>query len=131
MPEFQLGITNYYVVETFDGCPSPWANTIVIIEVCVTEFPTAFTPDGDGMNDSWQITAIDENYPDALIQIYNRWGNLIFEHQSSLSNPYNENAWNGKYEEKDLPVSSYYYLINYNDAKTTPQLKGTVSIIRN
>lgn len=130
-PEFYIGELNYYVVETAEGCVGLVGNTSITIENCPTTIPTAFTPDNDGMNDTWQITSIDINYPKAFIQIYNRWGSLLFEHQSSLSNPYNSNAWNGTYQGQDLPVSSYYYVVNYNDEKGTPPLKGTVSIIRN
>ncbi|NBB31595.1 gliding motility-associated C-terminal domain-containing protein [Cellulophaga sp. BC115SP] len=40
--------------------------------------PTAFSPNGDGYNDTWEIKGID-SYDDAQIQIYDRWGNMIYE----------------------------------------------------
>jgi gliding motility-associated-like protein len=57
--------------------------------------PNAFSPNGDGTNDTWEIFALNGN-PDVIVEIYNRWGELIF-----YSKGYSE-PWNGTY--KDKPV---------------------------
>tara|TARA_R110002153_G_scaffold49477_1_gene139491 strand:+ start:2236 stop:7272 length:5037 start_codon:yes stop_codon:yes gene_type:complete len=67
----------------------------------------AFTPNGDGINDSWMIPGI-ENYPNALIKVYNRWGHEVF-----VSKGY-RNDWNGSYKSNSnkLPSGSYMYIID-------------------
>ena len=67
----------------------------------------AFTPNGDGINDSWMIPGI-ENYPNSLIKVYNRWGHEVF-----VSKGY-RNDWNGSYKSNSnkLPSGSYMYIID-------------------
>jgi gliding motility-associated-like protein len=68
-------------------------------------------------------------YPDNVVKVYNRWGNLIFEHVSNNgSSPYSSNQWNGTYEGNPLPVGSYYYVIQMNDEDGTTAT-GAVSIV--
>ncbi len=87
------------------------------------EIPTCFTPNVDGKNDRWAIKGIDI-YPDATIEIYNRWGVLIFK---TDANYYNE-PWDGTFKGKEVPVGSYIYIINlHNDWEPK---SGVVTIIR-
>jgi gliding motility-associated-like protein len=85
--------------------------------------PNVFSPNGDGFNDRWVITNI-EDYPDAEIQIFNRYGTKVYEVQGYR----NANGWEGKMNGADLPVGPYYYIIRLN--KKLKQLAGAVSIIR-
>lgn len=124
------GVSTYYVTETLNGCESPASQVVITIENCDIIVPTAFTPDGDLVNDAWEILYLDQNFPNNIIQVYNRWGSLIYEHNSSASNPYNMSMWDGTYQGTDLPVASYFFIIDFNDGATEP-MKGTVSIIRN
>ena len=66
--------------------------------------PSAFTPNGDGMNDDFKITNW-EKFKDFKIWIYSRWGEVIF-----YSSGY-ETFWNGKYLEKLVPTGIYLYKI--------------------
>ena len=52
-------------------------------EECL-EVPTLITPNGDRMNDLWEIENIDNFYPNAQIKIHNRWGQLIYEHKKEI-----------------------------------------------
>ena len=61
-------------------------------------------------------------YPDVLVQIFNRWGQLIFS-----SNGYSQN-WDGKYEGNDLPIGTYYYVIDLKN--DTDPLNGHITIKR-
>jgi gliding motility-associated-like protein len=127
MPAMNVGVTTYYVQETLNGC-SGWASSITIsIDECGLEIPTAFSPNGDLNNDTWELTGIDEKYPKNIVSIYNRWGNLVFQ---SNEGQYENNAWDGTYQKEPLPVASYYFIIEYNDANTS-RSEGTVTIIRN
>jgi gliding motility-associated-like protein len=82
--------------------------------------PNAFTPNGDGINDYWMITPLNI-YPDATVQVYTRYGQLVFESRGYGS------AWDGTYNGKPLPIATYYWVI---DPKRRKPINGTVSIIR-
>ena len=85
--------------------------------------PNAFTPNGDGINDGWSIEGI-EDYSDLRIQIFNRWGNLVYMKYGEYE------LWNGTSKSGgELPVSTYYYIIELNDMNKTVY-KGDVSILR-
>ncbi len=89
-------------------------------ETCL-KIPDIFTPNGDGTNDTWIIEGIDL-YPDATVEIYNRWGDLIFK-----STGYTE-PWDGTWHGKELPISSFIYIINLNNG--TDPIQGIVTIKR-
>jgi gliding motility-associated-like protein len=72
--------------------------------------PNAFTPNEDGINDTWIIENI-ELFPSAYIYVYNRWGQELW-----VGRP-GEN-WNGTYKDKLVPTGPYLYVINlYNGTK--------------
>jgi len=83
--------------------------------------PNAFSPNGDGINDTWEIPLL-KNYPNCSVEVYNRYGQLVFK-----SIGYNKN-WDGTLNNQALPIGTYYYII-----KTSPSanlLSGSVLIIR-
>lgn len=69
------------------------------------EIPDAFTPNGDGINDIWIIENINL-YPEALIQIFNRWGQELWR-AKGLDAP-----WSGQYNNRYVPAGSYVYVVN-------------------
>lgn len=84
--------------------------------------PSAYTPNGDGINDEWELKNIDK-YPNCIVRIYNREGELRFE-----SIGYYE-MWEGMYKGRKLPSDTYRYEIDlYGDQKDVR--KGKVSIFR-
>lgn len=83
--------------------------------------PNAFSPNGDGINDTWRIQYL-ESYPGASIEVFNRYGQKVFE-----STGYDV-EWDGFYKGSLLPVGTYYYIINPKNGRKT--LTGSVSIIR-
>jgi len=70
--------------------------------------PNSFSPNGDGVNDTWIIPALDD-FPNAKVSIVNRTGSLLYQ-SNGVYKP-----WDGKFEGKDLPVGTYYYTIYFND----------------
>jgi gliding motility-associated-like protein len=88
--------------------------------------PTAFTPDGDGVNDFWELPNIDVIYPENTVRIFNRWGNLLFE---SIQGNYAQNPWKGEFKNESLPVGSYYYIIETGDEEVG-EIKGSVTVVR-
>ncbi len=128
-PASTEGTTTYYVTETLMGCEGPASDVIITINVCDITTPTAFTPDGDGVNETWQIVDLDNVYPKNIVRIYNRWGNLIYEHDSSVDGPYSSSQWDGTYKGEALPVGSYYFAIELNN-DDKDSLTGTVTILK-
>jgi gliding motility-associated-like protein len=73
------------------------------------------TPNGDGKNDYWHISAINE-YPDNNVMIFNRWGDKIIE-----IGGYNNSTrrWEGKNSKNEpVPDGVYYYILEIKDWET-------------
>jgi gliding motility-associated-like protein len=86
--------------------------------------PNIVTPNGDGKNDIWRLDFIDVFFPKAHIEIFNRWGEKIFE-----SDGYN-NAWDGSYKGNPLPVGAYLFTIDLKDPSEPDIIKGTITLIK-
>ena len=125
IPFSTAGVTSYYVREELAGCISDPSTITITVHYCKVDAPTAFTPDGDNVNDSWIIPHIDEEYPLNTVSIYDRWGGLVY---NSPEGTYESNHWDGKYKGSLLPVDSYFYIIEYNDGVRSPT-KGSVTIL--
>ncbi|MFN7540301.1 MAG: IPT/TIG domain-containing protein [Bacteroidota bacterium] len=87
----------------------------------VPNISNVFSPNGDGINDVWQLSFL-QAYPNATVQILNRYGQVVF-----FSNGYVP-SWDGKFKGMDLPIGTYYYIINPKNGRDI--LKGAVTIIR-
>ena len=115
-------MSTWYYIEATDNIGCKGLDSVYVV---VGPVPyDAISPNGDGVNDEWEILDIDR-YPDAEIQIFNRWGSLIF---SSSGGAYNSNKWVGEFENSSLPVGTYYYTINLNDGSDLQS--GAVTIVR-
>jgi len=68
--------------------------------------PNAFSPNGDGNDDTWQIDFI-EQFPDNTVTVFNRWGSKIF----SATNYSRANEWRGDINGQPAPFGTYYYVI--------------------
>ena len=83
--------------------------------------PKAFSPNGDGINDTWRIPSL-AAFPQFELSIFNRFGQLVFRNEHSNI------SWNGMYNNSPAPAGAYVYLI---DLKQPPGiLKGTLLIIK-
>ncbi|MCQ2604990.1 MAG: gliding motility-associated C-terminal domain-containing protein [Bacteroidales bacterium] len=118
--------SNYYtaVATTTHGCRQLAS---IYVEVHLVDvIPSGFSPNGDGINDTWIIPKL-INCPNAVVTVYNRWGVLVFENKLNYyDHPWNGTSMNGN----PLPMGTYYYVIEYNDANDTPTATGSVSILR-
>jgi gliding motility-associated-like protein len=85
------------------------------------EIPNVFSPNGDNINDRWNIKGLAE-YDNCVVEIYNRYGQMLFR-----SNGYRQ-PWDGTYKGAPLPVATYYYIINL--AKGERPVAGSVTILR-
>ncbi|MEY4538527.1 MAG: hypothetical protein RLZZ306_284 [Bacteroidota bacterium] len=82
--------------------------------------PNAFSPNGDGTNDTWELFALNGNSA-VIVEIYNRWGELIF-----YSKGYSE-PWNGIYKDKPVMEGTYAYVVRMSDETV---LRGTILVVR-
>ena len=85
--------------------------------------PNSFTPNGDGINDFWEVPGI-EAYPNNELFIYNRWGDLVYE-----AIPY-DNKWEGQTNKgigggDKMVDGTYYYVLKTNGGDP---LKGTIEL---
>jgi gliding motility-associated-like protein len=83
--------------------------------------PNIFTPNGDGIHDTWVIGNL-ESYPGCTVDVFDRGGNRV------LSSTGYQIPWNGKLNGKDLPVGTYYYVINPKNGRSP--ISGSVTIVR-
>lgn len=124
MPPLQQNAT-YYVTLTEDICKSPPATiTVKAVDKVTVGVPTAFTPNGDGLNDifrpQYSMMASLESFT-----VYSRWGNEVFSTKTMGM------GWNGRLNGADQPTGSYIYIIRGKDVMGNPfQLQGSVLLIR-
>ena len=91
-------------------------------EKCQIGFDNSFSPNGDGIRDTWSIS--NWNYfPDFSLFIYNRWGQLVHKQEKEFY------AWDGKNLGIDLPVGAYYFVFYYSSDKHDVE-KGSIVIMR-
>lgn len=89
-------------------------------ELVNLSIPNAFTPNGDGVNDTWEIPNLN-NIPEANLAIFNRIGTLIF---TSKGYP---KAWDGTINGDKLPSDTFDYQISTSAAKV---IRGSVLLVR-
>ena len=102
------------------GCGTATDNVFVRVFKKVI-VPNVFSPNGDGINDNWQIQAL-ETYGNAIITVFNRYGQQVFQSRG-YSRP-----WNGMHMGKPLPTATYYYVIELDE--NFPTLSGSITILR-
>ena len=98
---------------------------VVPAPACGVSFPNHFTPNGDGIHDTW----IDDNntisrYPDFLLEVYDRWGQLVHTQRHYYT------PWDGTQLGLKLPDATYYYIFFYDRGDASNYVKGSVTIVR-
>jgi gliding motility-associated-like protein len=112
-------ITYTLTVSSGEGCH---ASDQVFVKVLRKPIiPNAFSPNGDGINDTWMIKYLDA-YPDCTVDVYDRQGQRVF-----YSVGYRK-QWDGRLNGNPLPIGTYYYIINPHNGRKTES--GSVTIIR-
>ncbi|MDG1333072.1 MAG: HYR domain-containing protein [Crocinitomicaceae bacterium] len=109
-----------------NNCPAQNDTVIIIASVCNgfdPVFPTVITPNLDGRNDLFVIEYLELLHPDCFVTIFNRWGSVVYE-SVGYTDP-----WDGTYNNEPLPMGTYFYRVELNDANGTVY-KGDISIIR-
>jgi len=103
-------------------CVTPNVSPAITVRVITRlTIPNTFTPNGDGINDYFNIIGIG-NYPNCQVNIYTRYGSTVYQSQGYRT------AWDGTFGGKLLPVGTYFYVIT--DNRLPEKLSGSITIIR-
>jgi gliding motility-associated-like protein len=109
------------VVTTPEGCSA--SDSVIITVLPTIVIPDGISPNADGDNDEWIIDGI-ELFPNCNVEVYNRWGELLFQ------SPGYKEKWKGTFKGKDLPVGTYYYIIDLKDPLFPDAYTGPITILR-
>lgn len=92
-----------------------------VVNDILLKIPNFFTPNGDGIHDTWEIIGI-HAFPKAVIQIFDRFGKLLASYKGG------DRGWNGFYNGKQLPSDDYWYIIDLKDRNKT--YSGHLTLVR-
>lgn len=122
-PRVQPFQTTQFILFTTDihGCQN--SDTVLIRLDGVLYIPNSFTPNGDGINDYFDIQGLDiKTYK---LYIFNRWGELLFESDNLL------NRWDGRYKGNLVLIDTYVWKVQYSDYLDNSHEKiGHVNVLR-
>ena len=107
-----------------NGCEdSHTLSDLVILDNSTLEIPNSFTPNGDGINDYFNVNLA--NLKTYSIDIFNRYGDKVF-HSANIFD-----SWNGNYQNNAVPVGAYFYVINGTDLfGKVIRKSGSITLIR-
>ena len=111
-----------YVVQAIDkqtGCAAK--DTVQVIVLSAVDIPNTFTPNGDGINDTWKILFLAQ-YKNCRMEIYTTAGQIIFQSDGYAV------AWDGTRNGAPMPAGTYYYVIDLGDG--SKKRSGYVTILR-
>ena len=121
-----VGQDNFIYEVCSEDCPGECSEASVLLQVgdendCFV--PTIFTPNNDGVNDELIIPCLEtDRYPDNYLKVFNQWGGEVYS-----ASPY-LNDWRGRFNGNDLPVGTYYYVLDFADG--SPVRRGFIIIDR-
>jgi gliding motility-associated-like protein len=114
-------LTTYYSVAALDTSNNCIGSDTLRVFVGMNE---GFTPNDDGFNDVWEIDYLNQ-YDGVHVEVFNRWGSRLWQ-----SDAPNIDNWDGKFNGKDLPIGTYYYIITFPESQNKEPLTGPVTIVR-
>ncbi len=109
------------ITSTTDSVSCPVSDTVTVKVLLAPIIPNTFTPNGDRINDTWQIKYLD-SYPGCTVNVYDRNGAVVF---SSIGYGI---PWDGRFNNINLPGGTYYYIIDPKNGRS--KISGSITIIR-
>jgi gliding motility-associated-like protein len=101
------------------GCEARDSVLVTVLPALI--IPNAFSPNGDGINDFWEIRHLSD-YPGSRVQVFDRYGKIVFNN-TGYARP-----WDGAMNGRPLPAGVYYYIID--PANGGVRRQGSVTILR-
>lgn len=127
-PRISVNDNKFVKVKMSNICGQFEDSVSVTYRVCEVWMPTAFSPNGDGLNDYFHMLGDVKNVGFFRMSVYNRWGQMVFSADDVRS------GWDGRLKGKDAELGTYYYVIKlvYNgmDGVKSQMWKGDVTLIR-
>lgn len=109
-----------YIIKVTDGCETVSYDTLTVeLQNCDLVVGDAFSPNGDGFNDFFEVANI-LYYPNNTVYVYNRWGKKVLEQYAY------KNDWGA---DNDVTAGTYFYVVDPGDGSDF--LKGYVTIFKN
>ncbi|WP_415711149.1 T9SS type B sorting domain-containing protein, partial [Flavobacterium branchiophilum] len=96
-----------------------------ILDVETIDYPHFFTPNGDGFNDTWNITGL-KSQPNTKIYIFDRNGKLL--KQLSATSVNQNEGWDGTLNGAQLPSTDYWFTVDYIEKTLAKQFKAHFSL---
>jgi gliding motility-associated-like protein len=115
----QDDIYYYLAVKGRGACISK--DTLFVVSLSMPKPPNTFTPNGDGINDTWEIKYLDQ-YQGCLIEVYAPNGQLVFNNVGYTK------AWDGTFKGNKLPTGTYYYVIDPKSGRK--KIAGFITLLR-
>jgi len=112
-----------YQVEVYDSLECELNLGLAIlddVDIDCIKIPNAFTPNGDNINDTFEIQGMDI-FPTAVLWIYNRWGQPLYFGETG------DDFWDGKYDGTFVPAGTYLYILDLRNGHKP--YKGTVTVM--
>ncbi|MES2431647.1 MAG: gliding motility-associated C-terminal domain-containing protein [Bacteroidota bacterium] len=122
----ELGAKTYTLTATNGTCSGSDAIILTVRpDLACLDPMKGFTPNNDNINDRWRVYNDEGCYDKVQVDVYNRWGGLVYH-----SDDY-KNNWIGEYKGKPVPDATYYYVVKAKDSNgKTFTRTGNVTIIR-
>ncbi|MEO8962867.1 MAG: gliding motility-associated C-terminal domain-containing protein [Ginsengibacter sp.] len=114
-------VTQFYTLNVYSnkGCGTATDQTLVKVYKQLY-IPNAFSPNGDGLNDTWLIEAL-QAYPGAEVKVYDRFGETVFDNRGKNI------AWDGRFKGESLSSGVYVYIIDLKNKMSV--IKGLLTLI--
>ena len=109
-----------YILNAGSSCGIT-ADTMFVYVYKGLYIPNAFTPNGDGLNDTWNIPALNA-FPEHELYLYNRYGQVIYQTKNNFI------PWDGTFKSLPVNAGTYTYMINLKNGMEV--LKGVVIVVR-
>ncbi|MFV8281977.1 gliding motility-associated C-terminal domain-containing protein [Christiangramia marina] len=125
----QDGVT--YFASLYDpasDCDSSQRLAVNVSLECDFFIPEGISPNGDQLNDDFEIRYIEDFYPNYTIEIYNRWGDSVYKGNANTPN-WDGTSNQGSFGDGLLPVGVYFYYLDFKDGSTEPR-RGKVYLSR-
>jgi gliding motility-associated-like protein len=109
------------VTNVHGSCPA--TDSAIIQFKLKLVIPNVFSPNNDGNHDNWEIKNLGRLYPNAVVEIFNQWGSFIWKSSPGYPQP-----WDGTRNGEQMPVATYYYILDYKDG--TKPIASSITIVR-
>jgi gliding motility-associated-like protein len=123
-PNDVVSQTGTYWVTATNQCGTASDSVSVTFSFCDIWFPSAFTPNNDGLNDIARVRGSFDKFTNFSLSIINRFGQVVFFTQNIFA------GWDGTFNGIRQDVGTYYYMIYYTLDGRQSMMKGDLELIR-